>query len=167
MRYFANFKNVLNTWAVEARGLSYNKGQMRTDFSYPAIIDTGSSQIAIPPAVFEQLKSEWAKAEPRLNCHGHDVFCYVDTSCAELNGKLKPVAFRLENTMFEIPPEEYLFVSSPEKCFIKLHKCNLPPEQQNIFLMGDLLLKHFYSSYDFDKDQIGLGLNTHSKDTKV
>jgi len=129
MRYFANFRNVLNTWAVEARGLNYGHGLFAKDFSYPAIIDTGSSQIAIPPPVFELLKAEWLKAEPRLNCEGHDVFCYVDTSCGDLNSKLKPVAFQLENVVIEIPPEEYLFVSSPDKCFIKLHKCNLPPEQ--------------------------------------
>ena len=34
----------------------------------------------------------------------------------------------------------------------------------NIYLIGDLFLKHFYSVYDFDKDEVSLGINTHSKD---
>ena len=33
-----------------------------------------------------------------------------------------------------------------------------------MFLIGDVFLKHFYSVYDFDKDQISLGINIHSKD---
>jgi predicted aspartyl protease len=34
------------------------------DTSYPAIIDTGSSQLSIPPDVFEKIKAEWAEALP-------------------------------------------------------------------------------------------------------
>ena len=32
-----------------------------------------------------------------------------------------------------------------------------------MFLIGDAFLKHFYSVYDFDKDQVSLGVNIHSK----
>lgn len=38
------------------------------DMSYPAIIDTGSSQLSIPPDVFEKIKNEWAAAVPNLDC---------------------------------------------------------------------------------------------------
>jgi len=30
-------------------------------------------------------------------------------------------------------------------------------------LIGDAFLRHFYSVYDFDTDQISLGINVHSK----
>ena len=30
-------------------------------------------------------------------------------------------------------------------------------------MIGDAFLKHFYSVYDFDKDQVSLGVNIHSK----
>jgi len=30
-----------------------------SDSSYPAIIDTGSSQLSIPPDVFEMIRQEW------------------------------------------------------------------------------------------------------------
>jgi hypothetical protein len=33
-----------------------------------------------------------------------------------------------------------------------------------MYLIGGLFLKHFYSVYDFDKDEVSLGINTHSKD---
>jgi hypothetical protein len=32
-----------------------------------------------------------------------------------------------------------------------------------LFLIGDAFLKHFYSVYDFDRDTVSLGINTHSK----
>jgi len=30
-------------------------------------------------------------------------------------------------------------------------------------LIGDAFLRHFYSVYDFDKDQVGIGVNLHSQ----
>jgi hypothetical protein len=30
-------------------------------------------------------------------------------------------------------------------------------------LIGDAFLRHFYSVYDFDRDQVSLGVNIHSK----
>lgn len=30
-------------------------------------------------------------------------------------------------------------------------------------MIGDAFLRHFYSVYDFDKDQLSLGVNLHSK----
>jgi len=44
-----------------------------------------------------------------------------------------------------------------------IHKCRLPGKNKNLFLIGDAFLRHFYSVYDFDKDQVSLGVNLHSK----
>ena len=32
-----------------------------------------------------------------------------------------------------------------------------------MYLVGGLFLQHFYSVYDFDKDEISLGINKHSE----
>jgi len=45
-----------------------------------------------------------------------------------------------------------------------IHKCRLPGKNKNLFLIGDAFLRHFYSVYDFDRDQVSLGINVHSKD---
>jgi len=42
---------------------------------------------------------------------------------------------------------------------LRLH---LPANIKGLYLVGDLFLRHFYSVYNFDKDQLGLGINTHS-----
>mmetsp|Transcript_2201 Transcript_2201/g.3308 ORF Transcript_2201/g.3308 Transcript_2201/m.3308 type:complete len:92 (+) Transcript_2201:1896-2171(+) len=36
-------------------------------------------------------------------------------------------------------------------------------QQQDMYMIGDLFLRHFYSVYDFDKDEVSLGVNAHSK----
>ena len=62
LKTFKNFPNWLGTWALEGQGMTYGSVAMQKpgeDSSYPAIIDTGSSQLSIPPDVFEKIRMEW------------------------------------------------------------------------------------------------------------
>ena len=34
-----------------------------------------------------------------------------------------------------------------------------------MYMIGDLFLKHFYSVYDMDRDEVSLGVNVHSQKT--
>ena len=56
LKMFPNFKNYLGTWALEGQGTFYGDGKVMQevgrDRTFPAIIDTGSSQFSIPPSVF-------------------------------------------------------------------------------------------------------------------
>ena len=62
------------------------------DTSYPAIIDTGSSQLSIPPDVFEKIRMEWT-------------FCHIQKPCEDVASKVKPVGFQMSDYVFEINPE--------------------------------------------------------------
>ena len=65
--------------------------------------------------------------------------------------------------MFELNPEEYLFKARKNTCFFVIHKTgNTPGPDTNMYMIGDLFLQHFYSVYDFDRDEISLGVNSHS-----
>lgn len=62
LKTFMNYDNWLKTWALKGEGLFYNGKAMQdpaTDAPYPAIIDTGSSYLSVPPAIFEKLSEEW------------------------------------------------------------------------------------------------------------
>ena len=87
----------------------------------------------------------------------------MQESCASIAPKLKPVGFQLSDFVFELQPELYLYKASATQCYFVVHKCKLPGKNANLFLVGDVFLRHFYSVYDFDNDQIGLGINTHSE----
>lgn len=39
----------------------------------------------------------------------------------------------------------------------------MPKPYSDVFLVGDVFLFHFYSSYDFDNNTVALGINTHSQ----
>ena len=80
--------NHLNTWALDGQGLFYNGQNIKSDQEYPAVIDTGSSQLALPPALFEKLRKQWTKAIPTLNCKDHAVFCFAEMGCDKVMEKL-------------------------------------------------------------------------------
>jgi len=167
LKTFKNYPNWLGTWALEGQGMYYGASPMQKpgeDTSYPAIIDTGSSQLSIPPDVFENIRAEWSKALPNLDCTSDKTFCHVKDSCENVASKVKPVGFQMSDYVFEINPEQYLYKSSHKKCYFVVHKCRLPGKNKNLFLIGDAFLKHFYSVYDFDRDTVSLGINLHSKD---
>ena len=133
------------------------------DTAYPAIIDTGSSQLSVPPDVFEKIRVEWNKALPSLDCVTDATFCHVMEGCDSVAKKVKPVGFQMSDYVFELSPEQYLYKANENKCYFVLHKCRLPGKNADLFLVGDAFLRHFYSVYDFDRDQLMLGVNTHSK----
>jgi hypothetical protein len=166
LKTFKNYENWLGTWALEGQGMYYGATPMQKpgeDTSYPAIIDTGSSQLSIPPDVFEKIRQEWNKALPNLDCESDATFCHVPESCESISQKIKPVGFQMSDYVFEINPAQYLYKANDNKCFFVIHKCRLPGKNKDLFLIGDAFLRHFYSVYDFDMDQISLGVNTHSK----
>jgi hypothetical protein len=166
LKTFKNFQNWLGTWALEGQGMYYGAKPMQQpgqDTSYPAIIDTGSSQLSIPPDVFEKIREEWQTALPELDCTSDQTFCHVKKPCEEVADKVKPVGFQMSDYVFEINPAQYLYRSSHNKCYFVIHKCRLPGKNANLFLIGDAFLKHFYSVYDFDMDTLSLGINAHSE----
>lgn len=77
---------------------------------------------------------------------------------------MKNVGFQMSDYVFELTPEQYLYKGDANKCYFVIHKCKLPGKNANLYLIGDAFLKHFYSVYDFDQDQLSLGINVHSKD---
>lgn len=166
LKTFKNYENWLGTWALEGQGMYYGATPMQKpgeDTAYPAIIDTGSSQLSIPPDVFEKIRMEWAKALPNLDCESDATFCHVPESCESISQKIKPVGFQMSDYVFEINPAQYLYKANDNKCFFVIHKCRLPGKNKDLFLIGDAFLRHFYSVYDFDMDQISLGVNVHSQ----
>jgi hypothetical protein len=165
LKTFKNYPNWLGTWALEGQGMYYGAQPMQKpgeDTAYPAIIDTGSSQLSIPPDVFDKIQAEWSRALPNLDCTSDKTFCHIAEGCDSVATKIKPVGFQMSDYVFEINPAQYLYKANENKCYFVIHKCRLPGKNKDLFLIGDAFLRHFYSVYDFDQDQISLGINVHS-----
>jgi hypothetical protein len=86
-----------------------------------AIIDTGTSQIALPSIPFKKLMKNWTKLTKDIKCGEIDVFCHANMSCDKLQKKLEPIGFQLSDYIFWIPPSEYLFPAGDDKCVFKVH----------------------------------------------
>lgn len=169
LKTFKNFENWLGTWALEGQGMYYGADPLQVpgeDVSYPAIIDTGSTRLSIPPDQFTKVLKVWKEAVPELKCTEGGAYCQVNDHCKTFKHKLKPLGFQMSDYVFEINPDQYLLESTSKKhkkCYFIIKKCRLPGKNKNLFLVGDTFLKHFYSVYDFDKDTVSLGINQHSK----
>lgn len=73
-----NYKQTVRSWALDTGDFLYGndslryKGQTKV---YPAIIDTGSSFIAVPPAEYTNLVEQWKASTKDINCDIDSTFC--------------------------------------------------------------------------------------------
>ena len=59
----------MQNWALRGEGLWYDdKPIFDNKKSYPAIIDTGSEDIAVPPEVLKNLVKKWKKDIDGIEC---------------------------------------------------------------------------------------------------
>mmetsp|Transcript_2201 Transcript_2201/g.3307 ORF Transcript_2201/g.3307 Transcript_2201/m.3307 type:complete len:127 (+) Transcript_2201:1401-1781(+) len=89
LKTFKNYPNLFGTWALLGQGLYYGDEPIVTTQSeqvlskggHVAIVDTGSSQLSVPPSVFEGLQAKWKEDIPNLTCKKSHTFCHVNESC--------------------------------------------------------------------------------------
>ena len=68
--------------------------------------------------------------------------------------------------VFEVPPSIYLN-QAQGICQFGIFKNNLGGDSVNLFIIGEPLLKHLYTVYDFENSSIKLGVNTDSAESGV
>lgn len=128
--------------------------------TFPAIIDTGSSTLAVPSKFFAAIQKEW-EAVVKLDCRSNDEFCQVNEPCDKIDEKVKGIGFQMGGQVFEVPPSVYLNQAA-DACQFGIFKNNLGGESVNLFIIGEPLLKHLYTVYDFEHSAIKLGVNADS-----
>ena len=160
---FKNFKNALGTWALSGEGITYDqKTLMKHDKPYPAVIDTGSSQLEVPSEVYQALELYWKKDIPELNCE-KGMCVATEIGCDATKEKLKPIGLIMNGHVFELMPDTYLYEDVEKNCYLLVHENKLSGNAKYLYLVGDTFLSHFYSVYDYEGDSVGLGVNVHSE----
>ena len=99
--------------------------------------------------------------------------CYFNnTKCTALYQKVEPIKFVFDQSVFELKSPAFLkddinkiAENGPEvpACVVDLRSSrdsDHPDERR--FLMGNTFLKNFYSVYDYDWQQVRLGVNIHA-----
>jgi len=111
---------------------------------------------------------------PDLDCSTDANFCETKKqSCSSIEHSLQPVGFLIgggksssgSQTIFEILPSEYLFQvdGAGAKCQFAIAENKLDKFNNKNFIFGQLFLKHFYTVYNYENEQIALGINKNSE----
>ena len=136
-----------------------------------AVIDTGTSLTAVPEVYYNKLVRRWRKEingkDPAIfYCEG---LCLSIKSCEYTKQFLSNITFRIGDTWYDIMPETYLFPGeqiNPKYEGICIFAIMPLPKVMlkglNMFLLGDIFIRNFYSVFDFENHQVKLALNTHA-----
>jgi saccharopepsin len=112
--------------------------------SSKAILDTGSSLISGPESEVNQLY----KLIRHNNTCNFDQYLYC--KCSNIN-KFPKLKFTLENTIFELLPENYM-IAYGKKCQILITSSKFI----SMWILGDVFLRRYYTVFDLENLQIGL-----------
>jgi len=123
------------------------------------ILDTGTSMLGVPPHSVSTLLWHTSRELPEESGSEFD--------CRQLPGE--PIVFDLGNFTFSVDPQDY-FRPTPSivtsnttgelhtLCRAALLPVNLPQLGNNVFLLGEPVLKKYYTAYDTHNESVGFAL---------
>jgi len=99
MAYRPDWTQSVKQWALEGQTLFYGDQECQKigqEKKFPAIIDTGSSNIGVPEQMYKFLKEKWhTELGSDLDCVTDDNFCQIMTPCDKIAPKLKSLSFQI------------------------------------------------------------------------
>ena len=134
-----------------------------------AILDTSSAFISIPSNIHETLVSNWQKQlvnPDLLSCIAG--ICILQGHCSNFSPILLDIEFRLENKLFRMSPKTYLLdggvldIEPKNQCVIGIQSIQKNPtgtEVSDVYILGDVFIRSFYTSLDFEKEVVSLAQN--------
>lgn len=74
-----NYKSNMRSWALDIEDFVYDGKTLKSSDEeskrMPAVIDTGSSFVAVPPSEYKALQDKWASQLDDLDCKSDPTFC--------------------------------------------------------------------------------------------
>ncbi|XP_053883331.1 gastricsin-like [Malaclemys terrapin pileata] len=111
------------------------------------IVDTGTSLLTAPQAVFSQLMEDIGAQE---NSDGE-----YTVSCSSIDS-LPTISFTISGTSFPLSPSAYVLPSNSTECVVGISPTYLPSQNgQPLWILGDVFLRAYYSVYDVGNSQVG------------
>jgi hypothetical protein len=154
-----------SSWSLSVNDIRIGKngGSSVADSQYKAIIDTGSSMIHLPNALWKSFKKMIEKKEG-ISC-SEDRCYYAANAQDQCDGKaLSPISLQFDSELyFEIGTEYQSVLYKPSGsstgaiCLIAFGD-----SPQDYISLGGPFTASFYTIFDEDNSKIGLALNTES-----
>lgn len=138
-------------WEVALDDVKYGKESIpKSSTRRSAAIDTGTSLIAGPESVVDDLNE---KIGAKKNFMGQ-----FTIDCDKIP-ELKVMTFVFNNQNYPLSPEDYILrVSSGgnnEMCLSSFMSIKLPPELGELWIVGDVFLRKYFTVYDWENMRVG------------
>ena len=166
--YYSNLGR--DKWGLLIDDFLYDERDM-TNSQGPkiALIDSGNVSIQLPQYVWENvlisMQHESMNDNYRVSVadapSGLKEIRIENYNCKDILHKLKPIYFKLESTEIKIYPKGYTYQIDPNQGYCQVGLQGIPGES-NEYRLGTIFLRNFYTSFDYDKDQIAIGINRGS-----
>ncbi|NXG72440.1 PEPA protein, partial [Baryphthengus martii] len=107
-----------------------------------AILDTGTSRLVVPNAVLGNIqKALGANSNGQVNCF---TIPFMPT-----------VTFNINGTAFPLSPYAYV-IREGVSCILGFDGMDVPTEEGELWILGDVFLRSYYSIYDRANNRVGL-----------
>jgi hypothetical protein len=135
-------------WSVNCDSISIGGTSIASDPQL-AILDTGTSLILGPG---DQVSGIFAYFSKHFSCHVNSDYLFC--KCADL-ADFPDLVFSLESKPFTVPPHKYFYDVKPRQ---KGSSCQLMLTHiaGDMWILGDVFLRNYYSIFDMDNNQVGL-----------
>merc|ERR1719515_643958 len=130
-------------WQVQIQDITINNKKQNLCNDCQVAVDTGTSQLAGPTDVINDLSS-------RLDVK-HDCSNYKD---------LPNLGFVMGDHVLNMKPDDYIDKSS-DGCEVSLMPLDVPPPNGPLFIFGDPFLRKYYTSYDRSTNKVGFAAARH------
>ena len=137
-------------WEVELQGMSLG-GKSVTNVQR-AILDTGTSVLAGPTAEVEAIANQIG-AHPVLPFGPYKKEFIVP--CSKL-AKLPSLTITLGGNNFTLTASDYTLDIAKTECMFGFTGIDMPPEVGDIWILGDVFLRKFYTVFDVGQRRVGI-----------
>lgn len=138
-----------NYWLLNMADVVFNGTSYKPSGDLLAIIDTGTSVIAGPTALVEEMTKAFGTGkEKQVDC------AIVPT--------LPILTFKFGNDNYNLKGEDYILKineGTKAACIVGIIGLDLPPSFGTAFILGDTFIKTYYTHFDVANSRVGFALS--------
>ncbi|XP_014734165.1 PREDICTED: pepsin A-like [Sturnus vulgaris] len=129
-------------WQISMERVSINGAPVACASGCQAIVDTGTTLLAVPIRAFRILSNLLGASSSG------------EISCAGVNN-LPNLIFHIHGKEFPVPPRAYV-IRSNGYCTLGLQGMDVPTEEGELWILGDVFIREYYVIFDRANNMVGL-----------
>lgn len=132
-------------WQVQINDITLNNNKLNLCANCQVAVDTGTSQLAGPSEIIEELSR---KLDVKSDCSNYH--------------SLPDLGFVIGESILNLKPVDYVDRSDAgDSCEVGLMSLDVPPPNGPLFIFGDPFLRKFYTVYDRENMKVGFATAKH------